>query len=155
MVIEKVRPWLSSREDFIADVLSAAGIRSATRLFAHERPGNQDSGRTIDDQQELTAGTWLNQLLTGHDFVWSETRNDSGEAFSYDKVGPSTLGHRADGIILELRSVAEQGRFSASPDQWRATAEKYGRLARLNEPTTALTDLNLLDEMPLPLRAVT
>jgi hypothetical protein len=130
-VVRKVTTF-TSNTTFIAEVLQTAGVDGATNLFRHQLPGADARGRTIDDQQNLTARGWLEQLLTGHDFVWSETPNDQGQNFGYDKVGPSTLGHRADGVILELRGgILEQGQYSPRVADWTATAARYARLFRM------------------------
>jgi len=120
---------------FISEVLHAAGVAADARLFAHQLPGSAGTNRSIDDQQNLTAGQWLDKLLTGTDFKWSETKNDSGADFGYDKVGESTLGHRADGIVVELRSLEEQGEEQGlPPDKWIDVANRYKTLfALLNQ----------------------
>lgn len=128
----------TKRETFITEVLTAAGVERGARLFRQRLPGSAATGRSIDDQQNLTAVQWLEQLLTGRDFKWSETKNDSGEDFGYDKVGGSTLGHRADGIVLELRSLEEQGEEQGlAPDKWVDVANRYKTLfALLNRKAT-------------------
>ena len=128
--VDKVTKF-TRKATFISEVLHAAGVAADARLFAHQLPGSAGTNRSIDDQQNLTAGQWLDKLLTGTDFKWSETKNDSGADFGYDKVGESTLGHRADGIVVELRSLEEQG---LPPDKWIDVANRYKTLfALLNQ----------------------
>ncbi|GGH73381.1 hypothetical protein HNQ91_003643 [Filimonas zeae] len=123
--------FFASKQAFINDVLTTAKVPGDTKLIKHQLPGSAVTGRSIDDQQDITVLQWLNKLLTGTDFVWSETRNDAGTAFGYDKVGESTLGHRADGIILELRALTGQEHTPLA--NWVSFAQKFATLfAMLN-----------------------
>ena len=133
-VVAKVTGFTRSlrKETFINEVLTTAGINGNTRLFSHQLPGSAGTTRSIDDQQNLTARQWLEKLLTGTDFKWSETKNDSGENFGFEKVGEEgTFGHRADGIILELRAVEEQSKNVLPPSKWIDVANRYKTLFAL------------------------
>ena len=140
VVVAKVTKF-TKKATFIADVLRTAGVAADANLFKNQLPGAGASGRDIDNQQALTATQWLDKLLTGHDFVWSETQNDKGEDFGFEKVGPPELGiinHRVDGVILELRAIAEQGEYSPRIENWVGVARKYGTLfGLLNKKATA------------------
>jgi|GEM_PF-1623361 len=131
VVVAKVTK-LTSRATFIAEVLAVANVKADTKLFNNQLPGAAATGRDIDDQQDLTVGQWLDKLLTGNDFTWSETKSDAGGAFGYDKVGPAgMLGGRADGVVLELRGLQEQGNYSPRVADWPKVAARYTRLFSL------------------------
>ncbi|MDT8998213.1 DUF4157 domain-containing protein [Paucibacter sp. APW11] len=136
LVLAKVKGW-KRKETFVADVLTASQVARNARLFNHVLPGSGGSGRTIDDQQNLTVSQWLDQLWTGADYVWSETADDQGGHFPMERVGPSTLGHRAEGVILELRALQEQGVYSPRVDDWADVGVKYATIFRmLNDKKT-------------------
>jgi hypothetical protein len=142
-VVSKVTKF-TKKATFIADVIRAAGVDANANLFNNQLPAGGGAGREIDSQQGLTATQWLDKLLTGQDFTWSETVNDRGEEFGFEKVGPPELGilnHRVDGVILELRSVAEQGAYSPPVEDWVGVARKYGTLFRLLNKKASITEV--------------
>lgn len=142
-VVKKVTK-LTRRSTFIAEVLQAANVKADTKLFRHKLPGYVNTHRSIDNQQDLTAGEWLEKLLSGHDFTWSETRNDAGGDFGYDQVGPAAgiFNQRADGVVLELRSLDEQGPNIRPVEQWADVAARYTRLFSMLNRKAAANEVN-------------
>ena len=131
-VVAKARSIFKTRNAFCVDVSRAAGVGLDDKLFHHKLPGKGEGRRTIDDEQDLTVGQWLSRIFNQADYVWSETKNDQNQNFTFEAVGPSrTVLGRAQGVVLELRALAEQGIHSPYVEDWDKVALRYMRLFRM------------------------
>lgn len=134
----KVTDVPSSLDDFIKDVLAAAGLdkSDASRpLFPQGIGGGVNAARSIDANPNITIRDWLAGIHDRRDLKWSETSKSGGGAFEFEKVGPDIprslwcipwFATRAQGAIVELRNL----KGAVELDGWTSVGKTFAEVFR-------------------------
>ncbi len=112
---------INNQEDFLTHILKAAGMslsQADQPLFPHNLTARQITGRSIDENPEITISEWINGVFLGEDKEWSD------QELGMEAVGPEwktmsaegvSQTHRKQGAVLEIRSFDSYG---LPVDQW-------------------------------------